>query len=58
MTGDVPAGQDQLPQIDTAPAHDAIAREIGAGFNQGGQLGFLLRVNDCARQGGVNFGGI
>ena len=34
VIGDIPAGQDQLPQIDTAPAHHMIARELGAGFDR------------------------
>src|SRR3954447_8189243 len=39
VMSDVPAGQDLLPQIDTAPAYHAVALELGAGFDQRRQLG-------------------
>jgi hypothetical protein len=42
LVGDVPVGRDRLLQINTAPAHHAIARGVGAGFDQRCQLGYLL----------------
>jgi hypothetical protein len=42
MISEVPAGQDQLLQINTAPAHHAVALDVGTGFDQRRQLGFLL----------------
>jgi len=36
----MPARQDQLLQVDAAPAHHPITLAIGADFDQGGKLGF------------------
>jgi hypothetical protein len=47
--GEMPAREDQLLQIDTAPAHHAIALEVGAGFDQPHQRGFLLRAQPPRR---------
>src|SRR5215218_2660896 len=49
VIGNVPAGQDQLPQVDTAPAHHPIALEVGTSFDQRRQLGLLLRAEPPRR---------
>src|SRR4051794_34482178 len=43
VIGDVPAREDQLLQIDAAPAHPPVAREIGPGFDQPRQRALLRR---------------
>ena len=49
VISDVPAGQDEPLQIDTAPAHHTVAFELRAGFDQRRQLGFLLRAQPPRR---------
>ena len=43
VIGNIPAREDQLPQVNAAPAHHGVALDIRTGFDQRRQLGFLLR---------------
>ena len=49
VISDMPAGQDQLPQVNAPPAHNPITLEIGAGFDQCHQLSLLLRSQSPRR---------
>jgi len=42
VISNIPAREDQLPQVNTAPAHHAVALNVGTGFDQRRQRGFLL----------------